>query len=170
MNLPTIASSGIPKCRASGSPTTSPKHLSASGSAGWKSRARGEAPAVLPSRAIDRWRELWRDAQRDTPWMDRHTLRDARRREALPEIAELVTQFLDTRISLAQFRETFDHKQERVRSLRPERLSGAMFLNKLVKHLPDPDEVTAQLRQALPKNRSAPSSRPGREVTGCSPR
>ena len=108
------------------------------------------APAVLTPGAIDRWRQRWQEAQRDTEWIDRHRLRDEQRAQALPQIRDLVRHFLDRDFDISEFRETFDRKTRNEWDLFGLKgLSGAMFLNKLVKHLPDQDELTRELQAAL---------------------
>ena len=109
-----------------------------------------KARAVLPPGAVDRWRERWQEAQRDTTWMEGHRLRDEQRAVALPEIGALVKGFLDRDLVIAEFRETFDRKTRNEWDLFGLKgLSGAMFLNKLVKHLSDQDELTRELQAAL---------------------
>ena len=109
-----------------------------------------KASAVLPSGAVDRWRERWQQAQRDRTWIERYRLRDAKRKQILPEISELVKRFLDRDLAIPEFRETFDRKTKNEWDLFGLKgLSGAMFLNKLVKHLSDHDELKRELQAAL---------------------
>ena len=82
--------------------------------------------------------------------MEGHRLRDEQRAVALPEIGALVKGFLDRDLVIAEFRETFDRKTRNEWDLFGLKgLSGAMFLNKLVKHLSDQDELTRELQAAL---------------------
>lgn len=107
-------------------------------------------PVVLPTGAVDRWRKRWQDAQHDATWIERHRLRDDKRKQMLPEISDLVKRFLDHDLGIPEFRETFDRKTRNEWDLFGLKgLSGAMFLNKLVKHLPDQDELTRELQAAL---------------------
>ena len=109
-----------------------------------------DAPAVLPPGSVERWRERWQEAQRDTIWLEGNRLRDQQRKQALPEIGDLVKRFLDRDLGILEFRETFDRKTRNEWDLFGLKgLSGAMFLNKLVKHLADQDELTRELRTAL---------------------
>jgi hypothetical protein len=113
-------------------------------------RARGESPAVLQKDVIDRWRDFWEAAGADAAWLERHGLRDAKRREALPQIRDLIAGFVNGDVSLVAFRDTFDRKTRNEWDLFGLKgLSGAMFLNKLAKHLPDKEEVADELRRAL---------------------
>ena len=108
------------------------------------------APAVLPPGAVDRWRDRWQEAQHDATWVEQHRLRDAKRTETLPKINDLVQQFLHRGLAITEFRETFDRKTKNEWDLFGLKgLSGAMFLNKLVKHLSDQDELTRELQTAL---------------------
>ncbi|MDE0227199.1 MAG: AAA family ATPase [Gammaproteobacteria bacterium] len=109
-----------------------------------------DAHAVLPPGAVDRWRERWQEAQRDTTWFEGNRLRDEQRRQVLPEISGLAKRFLDRNLGISEFRETFDRKTRNEWDLFGLKgLSGAMFLNKLVKHLSDQDELTRELQTAL---------------------
>ena len=59
-------------------------------------------------------------------------------------------QFLHRRLAITEFRETFDRKTKKEWDLFGlQGLSGAMFLNKLVKHLSDQDELTRELQTAI---------------------
>jgi len=123
-------------------------------------RARGESPVVLSAHVVDRWRELWKDAARDEAWLERQKLRDTKRRDVLPEIDELVKRFLEGGVSISAFRETFDHKTRNEWDFFGLKgMSGAMFLNKLVKHLPDQDKTTQALRTTLRAPRDEASAR-----------
>ncbi len=109
-----------------------------------------KAPAMLPPGAVDRWRERWQEAQHDATWVERHRLLDAKRTETLREINDLVQQFLHRDLAVSEFRETFDRKTRNEWDLFGLKgLSGGMFLNKLVKHLPDQEELTRELQAAL---------------------
>jgi hypothetical protein len=120
----------------------------------WQGRSealrRGEMPGPVSEPQIARWRERWEEASKDSEWMDRHRLRDSKRKEVLPEIRDLIVRFLGRAVSLAEFRETFHRKTGNEWDLFGLKgLSGAMFLNKLVKHLPDQDQTADQLCRAL---------------------
>lgn len=75
----------------------------------------------------------------------------ARRREVVPQMQELISDFLDDRIGLEELRAAIDVRTRNewdVFGLKG--MSGAMFLNMLVRYLPeDRDEVSALLRQAI---------------------
>ena len=67
-----------------------------------------KAPAMLPPSAVERWRMRWKEAERDTTWIEGNRLRDEQRKQALPEISDLVKRFLDRDLGILEFRETFD--------------------------------------------------------------
>jgi MoxR-like ATPase len=120
----------------------------------WTRRVQGthrhDPAAALPSDAIERWRAFWREAHEDPAWMEQHRLRDGKRREILPEMRGLVMQFLDGRIPLTAFRDTFDRRTRNEWDLFGLKgPAGAMFLNKLSKHLADTDEATVELQRVL---------------------
>lgn len=117
----------------------------------WAARTRRDAaPPAVTEADVERWRGYSEAARAVPQWAEGHLARDAKRTEVLPQIRALVTGFLQGQISLATFREDFDHKTRNDWDLFGLKgLSGAMFLNKLSKHLPDAAEVTAALRRAL---------------------
>jgi 5-methylcytosine-specific restriction protein B len=120
----------------------------------WRRRLRarelGEPATLMSAQDFDRWRELWNQARADATWVERHRLRDSKRREVLPEIRELVTGFIGGQMSLPDFRETFDRKTRNEWDLFGLKgLSGAMFLNKFAKYLPDQDDAASVLRATL---------------------
>lgn len=114
-----------------------------------KARARGESPAVVGEHVIERWREYWDEAKSGAS-VERDQLRDTKRREVLPQIHDLIAGFLGGDVSLADFRDTFDRKTRKEWDFFGFKgNSGAMFLNKLVKHLPDQREVARVLQRTL---------------------
>lgn len=106
---------------------------------------------MLAAQQIDEWQGYWQRAKADakwTQWLNEHL---ARRQEIQGELLELLYQYLEDGIDTEAFRSTFD---TRTRTdwvgFGLKGLSGAMFLNKLVKHIPDTGAVTRHLRAALP--------------------
>ena len=115
-----------------------------------KALERGEAQHVLSPGAADRWIGYWSQMSSDQAWLERHRSRDLKRREVVPEIRGLIQSFIDRGIDLVEFREEFDHKtRSEWDYFGLKGLSGAMFLNKIAKHIPDPDEAAEALRLAL---------------------
>lgn len=99
---------------------------------------------------LDHWRAILEQAQKDSEWVAYHRERDQRRLVARTQMLELLQQFLSGKCSLEEFRATFDLKTRGewdVFGLKG--MSGAMFLNMLVKHLPDQDGLAQRLRTAL---------------------
>ena len=72
------------------------------------------------------------------------------RREALPEMADLVRRFVAGALDVEGFRETFDRRSRTGTwaAFGFGGMSGAMSLNKLVKHLPDTGALERVLRSA----------------------
>jgi hypothetical protein len=99
---------------------------------------------------IDRWRLLWDEANNDEAWLAKHQKRDARRVVVQQELLDLLNQFLSKEKSVEEVKNIFD---QRTRSdwdaFGLKGTSGAMFLNKMVKHIPDTAELTEQLSLAL---------------------
>lgn len=107
------------------------------------------------SHLIDTQIEVWRSrlAERlaDAADINYNHDRDERRHAVRAEMLPFLEDFLAGRISLKQFKDTFDRKTRKdwdVFGLKG--MSGAMFLNTLVIHLPDQPAVTEQLRRVLP--------------------
>ena len=99
---------------------------------------------------LDHWRSVLEQSQKDGEWVAFHHTRDQRRLVARTQMLELLKQFLSGKCSLEEFRATFDLKTRGewdVFGLKG--MSGAMFLNMLVKHVPDQDVLAQRLRTAL---------------------
>ncbi|MCA9674835.1 MAG: AAA family ATPase [Kofleriaceae bacterium] len=118
----------------------------------WKDRVASADPTAyhLPPSVIERWRQRWKRLAVDREAMEQDRIRDDQRRTVAPQIAKLLRDFVDAAIGLPELRETFDRKTRNewdVFGLKG--LSGAMFLNKLAKHVADQEAMTAALRAVL---------------------
>src|SRR5690606_18497376 len=105
---------------------------------------------VIDDVILNFWRDLLTEMRADTTFVDQRSKRDSRRQQVRPEITKLLNDFLRHRIDIEEFRAAFDRKTRSdwdVFGLKG--LSGAMFLNQLVKHIDDTQTLTAQLQQAL---------------------
>jgi hypothetical protein len=106
---------------------------------------------------ISRWRAWLQEANADEEWKTSRAEVDATRTTIVPELLDLLQRFLDSSISLEQFRAEFDQRTRTdwtVFGLKG--LSGAMYLNMLTKYVPDREELTRKLQAGLP----APSDEP----------
>lgn len=97
-------------------------------------------------------------ASSDAGWKRERDARNERRLTVVPQLLELLQQLRDGAIQLPVFRETFDAKTRKewdVFGLKG--MSGAMFLNKLVLHVPDQTALRRELLAAVavPENVSA---------------
>lgn len=107
--------------------------------------------SMLDPETIEQWRTLQEQRAADSAEQKYHDERDQRRLVAQAEMLRLLSDFLSNRISLAQFRTIFDSKTRNEWDVFGFKgLSGAMFLNKLAKHLPDLDNTALMLREVLP--------------------
>lgn len=100
---------------------------------------------------IERWRARQEQRQADVADATYNHERDERRRPVRAEMLAFLDDFLAGRIGLKAFKDTFDKKTRKewdVFGLKG--TSGAMFLNTLVKHLPDESATAAALRRVLP--------------------
>lgn len=115
---------------------------------------------ALTEEQIAVWRERETERKKDVTDIAFNYERDERRREVRQEMSAFLADFLSGDLSLKQFKDTFDRKTRKdwdVFGLKG--MSGAMFLNTLVIHLPDQDAITEQLRQVLPVPSSAQEGR-----------
>jgi len=97
------------------------------------------------------WRQREAERRQDAADLAHNQQRDERRRAVRAEMLPFLADFLDERIGLKAFKDTFDKKTRKewdVFGLKG--MSGAMFLNTLVKHMPDQATVADQLRRVLP--------------------
>ena len=76
---------------------------------------------------------------------------DARRLEVRQEMLVFLDKFISGQIDLNEFRTTFDrHTRKKWDVFGLKAMSGAMFLNTLVKHINDQEDLVWRLRQLLP--------------------
>ncbi len=99
-------------------------------------------------------KQTWQDRAQaylnDTQVQAYHQKRDQKRLIAQPQMLTFLASFLNEQISLVEFKSTFDKKTRNDwDGFRLKGLSGAMFLNTLVKHIPERADVAAALRQVL---------------------
>jgi hypothetical protein len=115
---------------------------------------------TLTGPRLESWRLLWEEMARDDDAMARYRAWEARRRGARPEMLELLRRFLAGGIGPEELRATFDRRAKsdwEVFGLKG--MSGAMFLNRLVKHAADRAALAAALRAALPAPDDAAAAR-----------
>jgi hypothetical protein len=118
----------------------------------------------LPDTKIERWRLLCEEANSDAEWLEYHRERDARRVVAQQGLLELLDGYLEGRIDTERFRSTFDGRTRGDWDLFGLKgFSGAMFLNMLVKYIPNQEVLTDHLRTVLPAPETAHG---GREKMG----
>ena len=105
---------------------------------------------TLPDTAIERWRLLREEAEGDAQWVTQNQQLDARRPVIQREILEIVKRYLAGEVDTEQFRETFDRNtRHEWDAFGFKGMSGAMFLNMLVKHVPDQRALENQLQGIL---------------------
>lgn len=103
----------------------------------------------LPS-SSDRFKTLLDAAAADAPWRSERDSRNERRLTVVPQLLTLLQELRDGAIALPAFRETFDARTRKdwdVFGLKG--MSGAMFLNKLVLHVPDQTSLRRELLAAV---------------------
>lgn len=105
---------------------------------------------------VERWRNLGNEASSDAKWVAFHQERDIRRKEVKKEMIVVLNRYLSEEMSSEEFRTTFHSKTGKewdVFGLKG--MSGAMFLNTLVKHIPDQQALSDHLRLVLSLPRSS---------------
>jgi hypothetical protein len=124
--------------------------LSRGSSAAASSVGTDSRPRLRPIQ-LESWRLLWQEYVADQGAQSERRQSDAQRRRVRPEVAALLRRFLSGEIDVAGLRSTFDRRTKTDWSgFGLQGSSGAMFLNTLVKHAPDPTAVDAVLRDSLP--------------------
>ncbi len=105
----------------------------------------------LTSDIIDRWKKYLENARANTVWVKDQEERWGRRRDFVrSQMFSLLNSYLNGRISNEDFRATFDRKtRSEWEAFGFKGLSGAMFLNKLIKYISDETMLNKQLRAAL---------------------
>jgi len=99
---------------------------------------------------IEHWQQLWNDALKDSSWVQQQKELDAHRNVVRGEIVDYLNQFDSGVVSLTDFRATFDRKtRSEWDGFGLKAMNGAMFLNMLVKHIPDSSSLTKALKSAL---------------------
>ncbi|MCB9707287.1 MAG: AAA family ATPase [Myxococcales bacterium] len=125
-----------------------------------RARERGESIPPVTTPAIEDWRRHWDNAQQDELWIEGHHVRDRKRLEILPLLADLVKQFTENKISFDSFRNTFYSKvQNEWNVLGLNAYSGAKYLNDLHKYLSGDNDFPEQLRAAYSLPQSAADAR-----------
>lgn len=115
---------------------------------------------VLSEAQIGIWREREAKRRNDAADIAFNRSRDKRRHVVRQQMLAFLDEFLSNRISLREFKETFDRKTRREwDTFGLKGTSGAMFLNTLVKHLPDQQAITVQLQRVLPLPQDAAEGR-----------
>jgi hypothetical protein len=106
---------------------------------------------MLTPEQIERWQTWESERQQDESHIARHRQRDSQRRHSQQEMLVLLKRFLDEEIGVEDLRTTFDKKTRTDwDQFGFKGMSGAMFLNTLVKHIPDTEMVAHHLCQVLP--------------------
>ncbi|HEX6965098.1 MAG TPA: hypothetical protein VF166_04795 [Gemmatimonadaceae bacterium] len=114
-------------------------------------RSHAVAVPVVQGPQLESWRLLWEELAADAGAMDEYRTWEARRRIVRPQLLELLSRYLAGAADTEALRATFDHRTRTDwDAFGLKGMSGAMFLNKLVKHVPDDEALAARLRAVLP--------------------
>ncbi len=110
---------------------------------------------------VERWKQYLEQANTDEKWKLKNATVNEKRRQIRTELLDLLNRFMTGAISVELFRAEFDSKTRTVWTVFGLKgLSGAMFLNKLVKFIRDAELLTAELKAVLspPSNPIAASA------------
>jgi hypothetical protein len=106
-------------------------------------------PALSPE-VIDQWNAYLAEEQQDTAFISRQANIDRLRLVSRKGLLGLLEDYQSGKISNESFRNTFDHKTRKEwDQFGLAGMNGAMFLNMLVKHIDDQEQLTQQLQTAL---------------------
>ncbi len=104
----------------------------------------------IMNQSLSKFRAALDESRTDSQWVFEQEARNQKRVGVQREIADLVKRFLSGEVSTADFRRIFHQKNTKewdVFGLKG--LSGGMFLNKLVKHVPDQDLLARALKKVI---------------------
>jgi len=111
---------------------------------------------------IEQWRNLKIESSANSEWVKHNLDRDAKRRIAQGEMVKFLKKYLSGDISTEEFKLEFDRRTRKEWDLFGLKgMSGAMFLNMLVKYAPDAQVLSNQLKLVL---QVPPSSEQGRQM------
>lgn len=106
---------------------------------------------TIPEQLLTRWQDYLVEARADQCWMNWIQDLTALRRDLCTELIFFLKNYLNGEISTQDFQSTFDRKSRKDWvGFGLKGASGAMFLNMLVKHIPNEAVLTQQLKRVLP--------------------
>jgi 5-methylcytosine-specific restriction protein B len=104
----------------------------------------------LATTAVEEWARILDRMRADTKWVNDHTAIDDKRLGVRAQLNDLIQGFIGGAVDVETFRATLDVKTRSEWDLFGIKgMSGAMFLNMLVKYVTDTEGLTEQLRSAL---------------------
>jgi hypothetical protein len=105
---------------------------------------------MLTDLQVEQWKQISLDASADALWVDTCRKVDGKRVKVQAEILDFLRAYLSGAVSTEDLRATFDSRTRKEwTGFGLKGMSGAMFLNKLVKHIHDTAELTSKLRPVL---------------------
>ena len=106
---------------------------------------------TIDDAALVRWQELEKESRADKASWEQYGREDAPRKKVAQEMVEFLLRFLRGDVTCDVLRETFDKKTRKEwDAFGFKGMSGAMFLNMLVKHLAEKVDLNALLTAVLP--------------------
>jgi len=100
--------------------------------------------------SIQKFKEALAAARADSVWLSKESKFNSERVKVRRELVDFISAFRSGQVTLAKFKEDFDRKTRTDWDyFGLKGMSGAMFLNKLVLHIPDQVTLTSELKLVL---------------------
>jgi len=100
---------------------------------------------------VESWRLLWEELVGDAASVEERLAWAARRERIRPQMLDLLGRYLAGAVGTEELRATFDHRTRTDwDAFGLKGMSGAMYLNRLVRHVADGDALAAEMRAVLP--------------------
>src|SRR4051794_28174721 len=107
-------------------------------------------PMIWSNEQIEHWRLIQQAYEADTPSLTTDSVLDKQRQHVQQEMLNLLNAFLERGLSVQEFNTIFQKKINGAWNVfHLKGMSGGMFLNKLMKYIPDQDHFTQLLRVIL---------------------
>lgn len=105
----------------------------------------------IADQQIEKWQNLLEEERADQEWQKDHERVNAKRHITQQEITKFLQRFSSGEIDLEEFRSTYDKKTKtQWVGFGLKGMSGAMFLNMLVKYVPDSQSLGEEFKRVLP--------------------
>jgi hypothetical protein len=116
--------------------------------------------SVLQETHLAHWRDLLTRQRNDDAWLATRLAGESTREQTRKGVLELLNRYLHGEVDTEQFRAIFDKKtRNEWDNFGLKGMNGGMFLNQLVKCVPDQEMISRRLQMALPAPSEVPAAR-----------